>query len=172
MALEQARCRAPRAVVMVARDSEARQRVGVAQAEQRTCPLQFLLKAQGGCVAGEDDAVRRLTAQVVDQRREDALGVAEASSAAQPAQIEPRRQPLVEPVLGEPAERTRRDVDVADVNEADRLHALIGPFPFGFPGCLPPSPRWGGGEGWSLSPSLPTPLPSGERGERAGLTGA
>src|SRR5207249_2336358 len=90
-------------------------------------PRRLLREAQRRRVAAEDDVIDVLLAQVVAQRLEDRIGVGEAQAAAQEAQVDPRRQALVEPVAAPPAAVGRGHVDVAEVRQTDHEAVFSAP---------------------------------------------
>src|SRR5262249_27437029 len=74
------------------------------------------------------NVVRPALAQVGAEDCQDILRPAEATAAAQAAQVEPARQPFIEVVGAPPAERPGRDVDVAEVGQPNHRR------------CAPPWP--------------------------------
>ena len=77
------------------------------------------LEAHRGRVAREQDAVGPAPAQLGDQGGEHGVGRAEAVAPAQPAEVDPARPALGEPVRQAPLQLGRGDVDVAQVRQVD-----------------------------------------------------
>ncbi len=73
-------------------------------------------------IAGEDDRMRWLFADRPQQRRDDRRSVVEPAAPPHDPQVQPARDTLREPVTRPPAERLRGQMDVAEVNQTDRLH--------------------------------------------------
>src|SRR5262249_48351966 len=110
--------RRTRAVVVIAGHGEAGTPADV-ELLRGAAKLRFEAERRG--VAGEDDVIRLPRVQLGGERRHDRIGMAEAVAAPQPAEVDPRRQPFVEPVAKTPFQRGRRDMNIAQVSQPNHV---------------------------------------------------
>jgi hypothetical protein len=87
-------------------------------AQEINAALQLVFEPQRRGVAGENDPVRRVRLNFLDEYPRNLRAVLETVSPAEPSQIDPSRQPLGEKIVRSPPQRTASQVDVTEMNKS------------------------------------------------------
>lgn len=108
-------------VIVIPRDGECWRRGVVVDTEELGSKGELLFDAEGGGVAGEDDAIGIAAVGVVDEVLENLGGELEAFAAGEIAAVQVAGDAFAEVVAGFPAGGGLEEVDIGEVNEAEHF---------------------------------------------------
>ena len=80
---------------------------------------QFFFKSESRCIARKDNVIGSALPDLFPKGRQHPVRIAKAVFASKPLQVEPAGKTLVEPVGPLPAKTLRRDVDIAEMRQAN-----------------------------------------------------